>query len=87
MFLWARAALLLSVLVLGACATVEEIESDTPSGAPIGEGFTNPAAREGQYELDSDVCWQSIDASSATQAAVQQAYEACMLQKGWSRTP
>lgn len=79
----------LAVLVLGpvGCQTIEEIEGDQAPSENIGGGFSDPAMNEGQRELDSNLCWQSIQSSSTSDEAVQQAYAECMAEKGYTTGP
>ena len=76
-----------------ACASVSNlIEEEAPSGTgDLGGGFSNPGARAGQHELDSELCWQGIRPESSDPAAdhaeIEEAYERCMREKGWTREP
>lgn len=65
-----------------ACSTVAEVEGEQVPSDSIGDGFTDPAASEGERELDSSLCWQSIE-SQSTAGADQAAYDECMRAKGW----
>jgi len=75
----------LAALCSTGCATVEEIEEPGVAGDVQDGGFTNPAAREGDFELDRELCWQSIQPSSPSPEGTQQAHEACMREKGWTQ--
>jgi hypothetical protein len=92
------ALMLLALLAVMSCETLKEVESGNPSPERMGvegsnssqgrteEGFTNPAAQEGEFELDSQLCWQSIPASP-DKADVDGAWVACMHEQGWTHTP
>ncbi|MDP7571268.1 MAG: hypothetical protein QF391_06640 [Myxococcota bacterium] len=51
------------------------------SQIPRGE---NRAIYQGEHDLDSDLCWQSIQAESSTPANADAAHAACMREKGWA---
>lgn len=68
------------------CATLDEIENPNPGqemGA-LGDGFSNPGAREGKLSMDRELCWQSITLDEPTDESAQAAYRECMKEKGWS---
>jgi hypothetical protein len=71
-------------LGLAGCATVEQVETtDVESDSGPG-AFGDPAGNEADFELDQQLCWQSIEPGPATGQAAQDAYEACMRAKGWT---
>ena len=77
-----RVAIALVALVFGgACATVKEIELNQ---VPPGESAAN---FQGEHALDSDLCWQQIQAESDSPADADAAHAACMRKKGWVEKP
>jgi hypothetical protein len=75
--------LLTAALLLGACATVREVEESNL--AP-----PDPDLAEGQYELDDELCWQGAKpppGQPADPASFQEAHDACMREKGWKGPP
>ena len=71
-----RALLALPLLAVLACQTVREIE-EQPT---VQDEFMQKSS----FELDDDLCWQGAEASAATDAAVREAHDRCMAEKGWA---
>jgi len=68
-----------------ACANVQEIE-EQDGGAPAADpDFQNPAAAEGQLELDNQLCWEQSNRAETTPEAIQKAHADCMERMGWTR--
>jgi len=78
-----RAAIALAVLFLGGGCTLLKGESKM-SQVPSGE---NPATYQGEHDLDSDLCWQEIQAESDSPADADAAHAACMRKRGWVEKP
>ena len=77
-----RVAIALASLILGGgCATVKEIEMNQ---VPPGESTAN---WQGEHDLDSDLCWQQIQAESDSPADADAAHAACMHKRGWVEKP
>jgi hypothetical protein len=74
---WAAAALAICTLAGGAVLEKERAMSQIPRGE-------NRAIYQGEHDLDSDLCWQSIQAESSTPANADAAHAACMREKGWA---
>jgi hypothetical protein len=72
-------------LLISACATVDEIEREDVGDPANHMGFENPAAAEGQFELDNELCWQQSRTHVATDTAARQAHATCMAERGWTR--
>ena len=68
------------------CATLDEIENPNSGQemGDLGDGFSNPGAREGKLSMDRELCWQSITPDEPTDESAQAAYRECMEEKGWS---
>jgi len=78
-----RVALVLGILFLcGGCTAIEKgSELNTiPAGM-------NAATYQGEHDLDSDLCWQDIQAESNTPADADAAHAACMRKRGWVEQP
>jgi hypothetical protein len=77
-----------SLAILGlwtlACASVEEIEREDVGDPANDMSFENPAAAEGQLELDNQLCWEQSRTDVASVDAARQAHQACMAERGWS---
>lgn len=79
----AAAAAILSLGLLVGCQTFERDEA-TPDDTLGGEGgFSDPAAQEAAYQLDSQLCWDSI-ASDTSGQDPDALWAACMRRKGWT---
>lgn len=77
----------LLLCVASGCQTVEEVESGPPDDPHQVGDFSNPAASEGQFDLDSELCWEAQGTSADSPTADEDAWRACMQDKGWTRGP
>ena len=79
------ASLAILGLLISACATLDEIEREDVGDPANPMGFENPAAAEGQFELDNELCWQQSDTDDPTASAARQAHATCMAERGWTQ--
>ena len=81
---WSVLLFALFVGLLG-CEAYQDLSSPPPEEGNLGLGRRNYGATYGRYSMDNDLCWQSIEPQSASEAVIQEAHAKCMAEKGWGQ--
>ena len=70
-------------LALVGCEAYKGLGDPPPEEGDLGLGRRNYGASEGRYSMDNELCWQSIEPQSTSEAVIEQAHAKCMAEKGW----